>query len=73
MLLFPSIYDLLSSTDALCKSFQGLSLCVELCFEDKPDAVTTGGHQLCSGGIVGELRCREAVGTGEVPAGGTCG
>lgn len=32
---------------------------------------TIGG--VVHGGIVGELRCREAVGTGEVPAGGTLG
>lgn len=35
-------------------------------FKDKPDAVVTGDHQCGPRGIAGELRCREAVGTGEV-------
>lgn len=76
LLLFPSIYDLFSSIYGLYKSFQSLSLCVELCF---PQALKTNPTlsletmSVVHGGIVGELRCREAVGTGEVPAGGTLG
>lgn len=78
MLLLPSIYNLLSSIYGLYKSFQSLSLCVELCF---PQALKTNPmpsqletiRGVVHRGIVRELRCREAVRTGEVPAGGTPG